>query len=211
MLYSTTQCNVSFSNNLRRSRGLISTVELAFLLLKSEEIMSLHQNPLDKKRMRDENTARGCVIRNLQKLNQRIAELENTKAELKQVKELLRKERETFFPILHNAPYGIALIDNNGKFIYINPAFTNITGYTLEDISFGKDWVHAASPFLEFRQEITNSWNRNVIQKCVEKILSIICKNGEIKQIACKPTFLDDGRLAVILSDITEHDVMRMH
>ena len=104
--------------------------------------------------MRDENTARGCVIRNLQKLNHRIGELENTKAELKQVQELLQKERETFFPILHKAPYGIALLDNDGKFIYINPAFTNITGYTPEDVSSARDWVHAASPFLEYRQEI---------------------------------------------------------
>jgi PAS domain S-box-containing protein len=173
--------------------------------------MSLNQNPLEKKRMRDENMARGCVIRNLQKLNQRIAELENTKAELKRVQELLRKERETFFPILHKAPYGIALIDNEGKFIYINPAFTNITGYTLEDISSGRDWVHAVSPFLEYRQEIIDSWNRGVIHKGIEKMLSIICKNGEMKQIECKPTLLDDGRLVVILSDITEHNVMRMH
>ena len=84
--------------------------------------------------MKDENNARGCLIRKLQKLNQGIVELEKTKAELKQVQELLQKERETFFPILHKAPYGIALIDNDGKITYINPAFTNITGYTLEDI-----------------------------------------------------------------------------
>jgi PAS domain S-box-containing protein len=166
--------------------------------------MSLNQNPLEKKRMRDENTARGCVIRNLQKLNQRIAELESTKAELKRVQELLRKERETFFPILHKAPYGIALIDNDGKFIYINPAFTNITGYTLEDISSGRDWFHVASPFLEYRQEIINSRKRDFIHMGIEKILSIICKNGEIKQIECKPTLLDDGRIVVILSDITK-------
>jgi len=154
--------------------------------------------------MRDENTARGCVIRNLQKLNQRIAELESTKAELKRVQELLRKERETFYPILHKAPYGIALIDNDGKFIYINPAFTNITGYTLEDISSEGDWFHVASPFLEYRQEIISLRKRDVIHKGIEKILSIICKNGEIKQIGCKPTLLDDGRIVVILSEITE-------
>ena len=154
--------------------------------------------------MRDENIARGCVIRNLQKLNQRIAELENTKAELKRVQGLLRKERETFFPILHNAPYGIALIDHDGRFIYINPAFTNITGYTLEDVSSGRNWVHAVSPFLEYRQELISSWRRDVIQRGMEKTLSIICKNGEIKQLECKPTLLDDGRLVVILSDITK-------
>ena len=182
----------------------MSNVVLAFLLLRSKRIMSLNQNPVEKKRMRDENTARGCVIRNLQKLNQRIAELEYTKAELKRVQELLRKERETFFPILHKAPYGIALIDNDSKFIYVNPAFTNITGYTLEDMSSGRDWSHAASPILEYRQEIINSRERDVIHKGLEKIMSIICKNGEIKQIECKPTLLDDGRIVVILSDITK-------
>ena len=157
-----------------------------------------------KEKMRDENTARGYVISNLQKLNQRVAELENTKAELKRVQELLQKERETFFPILHKAPYGIVLIDIDGKFIYINPAFTNITGYTLGDISSGRDWFHVVSPFLEYRQEIINSRKRDAIDKSIEKGFSIICKNGEIKQIECKPTLLDDGRIVVILSDITE-------
>jgi len=182
----------------------MSNVVLALLLLRKQKIMSLNQNPLEKKRMRDENTARGCVIRNLQKLNQRIAELEYTKAELKRAQELLRKERETFFPILHKAPFGIALIDNDGKFIYTNPAFTNITGYTLEDISSGRDWFHVASPLLEYRQEMISSRTRDGIHKGLEKILSIICKNGEIKQIECKPTLLDDGRIVVILSDITK-------
>lgn len=154
--------------------------------------------------MRDENTARRCLIRNLQKLNSRVSELEKTRLELKQVQELLQKERETFFPILHKAPYGIALIDNDGKFIYINPAFTSITGYTQEEIFSGRSWFHIASPFFEYRQEIINSSKEDSDAKCVERIFRIICKNGEIKQIECKPTLLEDGRIVVILSDITE-------
>jgi PAS domain S-box-containing protein len=133
-----------------------------------------------------------------------IVESENTKVELKQIQELLEKERETMFPILHKAPYGIALIDTDGKFIYTNPAFTNITGYTLEDIFAGRDWFHRASPFPEYRQQIINSLKRDVIQKGVEKVFSLVCKNGEIKEIEFKPTLLDDGRIVVIFSDITE-------
>jgi PAS domain S-box-containing protein len=154
--------------------------------------------------MRNKNMTRGQLIKKPGKLRQRIVEMENTKAELKQVQELLQKERETFFPILHKAPYGIALIDNDEKFIYINPAFTNITGYTLEDIFAGRDWFHRASLFPEYRQEIINSWKGDVIQEGVEKIFSIVCKNGEIKEIEFKPTLLDDGRIVLILSDITE-------
>ena len=154
--------------------------------------------------MRDENVARGHLIRKLEKPNQRIVELESMEAELKQVQELLQRERETFFPILHKAPYGIALIDNDGKFIYINPAFTNITGYALEDIFAGRDWFHTALPFFEYRQEIISSWKRDVIQMEVERIFSVVCKNGEMKKIEFKPTLLDDGRIVVVLSDITE-------
>ena len=154
--------------------------------------------------MRDENIARGHLIRKLEEVNQPIVGLESMEAELKQVQELLQKERETFFPILHKAPYGIALIDNDGKFIYINPAFSNITGYTLDDIFAGRDWFHKASPFPEYRQEIIGSLKKDVIQKGVEKIFSVVCKNGEVKEIEFKPTLLDDGRIVVILSDITE-------
>jgi PAS domain S-box-containing protein len=154
--------------------------------------------------MRDENVARGHLIRKLKKLNQRFVELENKETELKQVQELLEKERQTFFPILHRAPYGIVLIDSDGKFIYINPAFTNITGYTLEDIFAGRDWFHRASPFPEYRQEIISSLKRDVIQKEIERIFSVVCKNGETKEIEFKPTLLDDGRIVVVLSDVTE-------
>src|SRR5512139_3014855 len=155
--------------------------------------------------MRDENVARGHLIRKLERINQRLVQLEGMKAELKEVQELLQKERETFFPILHKAPYGIAIIDSDGKFIYINPSFTNITGYTLEDIFAGREWFHTASPFPEYRQEIIGSLKRDVIQKGVEKIFSVVCKNGDIKEIEFKPTLLDDGRIVMIFSDITEH------
>ena len=154
--------------------------------------------------MGNENIAREHLIQKLQKLNERIIELETTEAELKQVRELLEKERETFFPVFHKAPYGIALIDNDGKFIYINPAFSHITGYTLEDVFAGRDWFHQASPFPNYRQEIISSLKRDVIHKGVEKVFSVVCKNGEIKEVELKPTLLDDGRIVVILSDISE-------
>ena len=58
--------------------------------------------------------------------------------------------------------------------------------------------------FLEYREEIINSQKRGVVEKCIEKTFSIICKNGEIKAIEVRPTLLDDGRIVMILFDITE-------
>jgi two-component system cell cycle sensor histidine kinase/response regulator CckA len=159
---------------------------------------------LEKNKMMDENVTGRHPIQTLEKSDQRIVELETLESELKQLQELLDKERETFFPILHKAPYGIALIDTNGRFIYVNPEFTNITGYTVEDIFAGRDWFHRASPFFEYRQEIIRSLKKDVIQKRVEKMFSVVCKNQEVKEIEFKPTLLDDGRIVMVFSDITE-------
>jgi len=165
---------------------------------------SFNRNPFGKDKNRGVNMGGRYLVEKRPKLGERIVELKNMKTELRQVQELLQKERETFFPLLHKAPYGIALIDNDGKFIYINPAFTSITGYTLEDILFGREWLHKASRLLEYREEIIHSQTRGVVGKCIEKTLSVICKNGGTKAIEVRPTLLDNGRIVMILFDITE-------
>ena len=154
--------------------------------------------------MEDQDKTKKQPIDELVELRPKIIKLEKTEAELKGAEELLEKERKTFFPILHKAPYGVALIDKEGSFIYINPSFTHITGYTLEDVIAGKDWFHRDNPFLEYREEIINTWKRDVIQQGVDRIFSIVCKEGKIKEIEFKPTLLDDGTIIMILSDITE-------
>ena len=154
--------------------------------------------------MKDQDKTRKQLKDELVKLRQQIIKLEKTEMELERAEELLEKERETFFPILHKAPYGVALIDKEGSFIYINPSFTHITGFTLGDVLSGRDWFHRGNPFPEYREEIINTWKRDVIQQGTDKVFSVVCKDGEIKEIEFKPTLLDDGTIVVIFSDITE-------
>src|SRR4030042_3738623 len=48
-------------------------------------------------------------------------------------------------------------------------------------------------------------WKEDVIpRKGVERVWSVVCKDGEVKEIEFKLTFLDDGRIIVMLSDVTE-------
>ena len=56
----------------------------------------------------------------------------------KQAEEELQKERQTFFTILENDPSGVALIGKDGVYQYLNPEFTKITGYSLQDVPTGK-------------------------------------------------------------------------
>ena len=137
-------------------------------------------------------------------MRRRATRPKTSQSELSKARQQLEKERETFFPILHKAPYGIVLIDKDGKFLYINPEFTHITGYTLGDIHSETDWFHKATVFARYSQEILKTWKKAVLKKGLERTLPVACREGEIKQVEFKPTLLEDGRIIVMLSDVTE-------
>lgn len=107
--------------------------------------------------------------------------------------------------ILESTPHGITLIDNQGKYLYVNPYFTQITGYTLKDIPTKDVWFIKAYPDKEYRKKVSETWDHDSNQKKKEKTREFIvtCKNGESKYIEFRSTFLTDQKISV-LSDITQ-------
>jgi two-component system cell cycle sensor histidine kinase/response regulator CckA len=125
--------------------------------------------------------------------------------ERKQAEELLQKEREISLSILENAPYGVALIDEGGKYIYINPEFVNTTGYTLQDIPTGKDWFQKVFPDPKDRERMIQLWKEDRSKgNMTNKEFGITCKDGSMREIEIRSTFLRDSRAVIVLHDITE-------
>jgi diguanylate cyclase (GGDEF)-like protein/PAS domain S-box-containing protein len=122
----------------------------------------------------------------------------------KQAEILLKSERETFYGILQKAPYGVALIGKDGQYLFINPEFTAITGYSLEDISSGKEWFVKAYPDKNYRKFVVDEWKKDIQARGVNKAFNVYCKDGAIKEIEFRSALLDDGRAFTILLDITE-------
>jgi PAS domain S-box-containing protein len=117
---------------------------------------------------------------------------------------LLQKERDSVFAVLEKAPYGAVLIDRNGKYLYVNPQFVEITGYSLDDIPTRWAWLDKAYPEPVYREMVKEVWDADFSQGTESRIFRVTCKDGTVKQIEFRPTFLDDGRAAMILYDITE-------
>jgi diguanylate cyclase (GGDEF)-like protein/PAS domain S-box-containing protein len=126
----------------------------------------------------------------------------------KEMEQLLQGERETFYSILQKAPYGAALIDRDGRYLFINPEFTSITGYTLEDIPTGREWYTKAFPDEHYRKHTIELWKKdkeNIKDRGgLNKAFNIVCKDKTTKEIEFRPALLDDGRTIVMLVDITE-------
>jgi diguanylate cyclase (GGDEF)-like protein/PAS domain S-box-containing protein len=122
----------------------------------------------------------------------------------KRTEELLKQERETFYSTLQEAPNGVVLIDKEGRYLYINSAFTAITGYTLKDIPTGKDWFLKAFPDQNYREQVIKAWKKDLARRALDRAFSVVCKDGAVKEIEFRGTMLKDDRIIVILTDITE-------
>ena len=120
--------------------------------------------------------------------------------------EMIRQEeKETLSTILKSTPHGITLIDNHGKYLYVNSYFTKITGYTLKDIATKEDWFKKAYPDKKYRKKVSQVWNsdNNHSYRGKHREFKIRCKDGQSKYIEFRSTFLEDRKISV-LTDITQ-------
>jgi PAS domain S-box-containing protein len=133
-----------------------------------------------------------------------ITERKQAEEEKAKLEEAFHKEKETLSMILERTPHGISLVDNDGKYVYLNPYYTKITGYTLEDIPSKEEWFKKAYPDKNYRNGIIETWNNDTLEGELGKIreFKIKCKNGDTKHIEFRSAFLKDKKISV-LTDIT--------
>ena len=77
--------------------------------------------------------------------------------ERKQIEEALRHSEEKFRTLVEESPLGISLIDTDDHYKYVNPAFREMLGYSLEDIPTGAEWFRKAYPDKTYRHEIVRA------------------------------------------------------
>ena len=143
-----------------------------------------------------------------EELKNRVRELEQQLTEYKLVQEALRKEKEKFKILIEESPFGISIIGKDGSYIYINPKFIDVFGYTLEDISTGKEWFEKAFPDSLKRHQAISTWitdlKKSMIGETRPRTFSVNCKDGADKVIRFRPVSLETGEQFVIYEDITD-------
>lgn len=124
--------------------------------------------------------------------------------ERKKAEEELQKEKELFFTVLENNPNGIALIDTQGKYFFVNSEFTRITGYTLNDIPTGRDWFKKAYPDQRYRKKVIDAWknDKDHVGATIDRQFTVLCHDGTTKEIEFRTTFLKEFAI-LVLKDIT--------
>jgi PAS domain S-box-containing protein len=137
-----------------------------------------------------------------------IATTERDITESKIARESLQIEKEQFQTLADNAPFGLLIIDQDGSFRYANPKFHDTFGYSLEEVSNGRQWFRSAFPDPSLRKEAISTWFEDIRRtppgEQRPRIFTVKCKNGRDKVIHFRPVQLRSGSQLVTFEDITE-------
>ena len=129
--------------------------------------------------------------------------------ERKLAEEKLRDSEKRFRLLAEALPIGLAVISKNGRFHYFNPKFTEIFGYTLNDLPDKKAWFLKAHPDKTYRKSVQAVWNRELFAKGVDRgeigphVFTVQCQDKTEKIIHFRAMVMEDGGCILTYQDIT--------
>jgi PAS domain S-box-containing protein len=152
----------------------------------------------------------------LRKHRDRLEELVAARtAALEQANERLRDEvtrrrlvEERLRTLADQAPFGLSLLRPDQAVAYLNPRFTEVFGYTIEDIPDKPTWFLKAYPDEKYRKEVVETWNKDSSRvaapgETVSRTFKVRCKDGGDKTILFRNVSLKDGLQLMTYEDVT--------
>ncbi len=156
--------------------------------------------------MEDRKKTKEQLVDELAEMRRRIAGLERSETKLKQAERALSESDSRFRALAENSIASIFIIQGE-KYVYINPAFTRMTGYDLEDLSSMNFWdlIHPDMRDLERSRGMARQKKEDVPPRYE---LKFITRSGRESVGDFGATYTEfNGKPAILASvfDITEH------
>jgi PAS domain S-box-containing protein len=124
----------------------------------------------------------------------------------KRIEKQLQDERDVLNALFSSMPTGILLIDCEGGLLKVNEKFTDISGYSKDDLQSLEEWLTLSIPDRKLRENICRACmgaKENTIPVS-SRSFSLNCRNGTSKDVEIRMSFLEDGRRIVTLDDISD-------
>jgi len=133
--------------------------------------------------------------------------------ERKLMEDELKASEAKFRSLIEASPIPMVLYDEQLNITFLNPAFVQTFGYSMDDIPTMADWRPKAYPDPDYRHWVETIWKTTLEKAKQEKTnfppleLAIRCKNNSIKTVLASAAAIHHdfaGMHLVILYDITQ-------
>jgi PAS domain S-box-containing protein len=128
---------------------------------------------------------------------------------VKKAEQALRKSEARFRELIDHSPMGMSVTDMNDKVVYVNNKFTELFGYTLEDIPTLDMWFQLAYPDPELAKLVKSEWTDAIRYACesgkeaAPAVRDVRCKDNTIRMVDFRKTVIDELVIHT-LQDVTE-------
>lgn len=141
-----------------------------------------------------------------QELEQKVASLEEQIAVLKRNETTLKESAKRFRTLLDFAPYPVATFTLKGKISYLNPAFTEVFGWTFDDMKNGRAEFIPPELTPETSEKLRELFKSRAVTRYATKRRA---KNGQILDVIARGAVFSEGEMGVpgelvIFRDITK-------
>ncbi|MFT5698643.1 MAG: two-component system cell cycle sensor histidine kinase/response regulator CckA [Desulforhopalus sp.] len=127
----------------------------------------------------------------------------------KSAEHALKESQSRFAKMIEKSPLPMVIIDKNQNIEFFNDKFTELFGYTTNDIITAEDWWNAAYPDPEYAEQVKNSWVAAIVEAAKNNSdiemqeWDITIKDRTRRRCEFYMVPLDDVSL-IIMNDITE-------
>jgi two-component system cell cycle sensor histidine kinase/response regulator CckA len=102
---------------------------------------------------------------------------------------------------------GIALMDKDNNYKYLNPKFVEMFGYRADEISTGREWLRKLYPDKDYRNIVIANWKSNLVKFGIREAKiqthDVQCKDGSRKTIKFTSANMESGDQIIFCEDIT--------
>ena len=112
---------------------------------------------------------------------------------------------QSFSKIFDKLKLGLAVIDSEGSFLFINKTAVEITGYTKKDLGQIENWFELAYPDQKLRSKTKERFYQDIESGSYSNLTKIRTKDKQDKYVELRVNQLENGLLLVNLLDRTEN------
>ncbi len=119
----------------------------------------------------------------------------------------LKENEEKFRTLSEASPFGISIVAPDRSFEYLNRKFTELFGYTGDDIPDKNTWFAKAYPDEEYRNRVVKRWMKTLgapgSSAVDAETFTVTCKDGSEKIISFRAVLLENGKQILTYEDVT--------
>ncbi|PLX83659.1 MAG: hypothetical protein C0617_11025 [Desulfuromonas sp.] len=128
--------------------------------------------------------------------------------ELRRAEGVLLAREEEFHRLVEMSPLPLVIVEQNHDIVFLNRKFTELFGYTHEDIPTIEKWWPLAYPDPEYRKTVMDRWNAAAAKAIEEKSdiapqeARVTCKDGSVRDVVGRLASIGEKEI-VVLTDMS--------